>query len=57
MAVSVLVNNLYTTFARAMGLWSVRCMKYPFLQSSIVKLVFQEASIFLVFIAMQKEHK
>ena len=40
MDVSVLVNNLYIVFARAIGQWLERCDGFPFLYISMVLLGF-----------------
>ena len=46
MDVRVLVKNLYTVFASAIGLWFVNFEGSPFLYSSMIRLIFQEVGIF-----------
>jgi hypothetical protein len=44
--VIVLVNNLYTVFVRAIGLWFIRIVASDFLYNNMVWLFFQKAGIF-----------
>ena len=45
MDVSVLVRNLYIVFANAIGRWLVNTDGSPFLESNVVRLIFQEVGI------------
>ena len=45
MDVRVLVNNLYTVFASAIGLWFVSFEGSPFLYSNMARLIFHEVGI------------